>query len=73
VNGSARAQRTLGEASPEAEAAFARGRSLLLHDGGSGVCAWVAELLAVTEPAERERRRKATDRLLNYVPNTWSA
>jgi hypothetical protein len=60
------AQRIFGEASAEATAAFQRGRSLLLHDGWSGVCAWVGELLAADDPAERERRRKATDRLLNY-------
>lgn len=60
------AQRIFGEASAEASAAFAQGRGRLLQDGWSGVCAWVAELLAVDDVAERERRRKATDRLLNY-------
>jgi hypothetical protein len=60
------AQRIFGEASAEAKAAFERGRSLLLHEGWSGVCAWVSELLTVADPAECERRRKATDRLLNY-------
>jgi hypothetical protein len=60
------AQRIFGEASAEANAAFERGRSLLLHEGWSGVCAWVGELLAVDDSAECERRRKATDRLLNY-------
>ena len=60
------AQRIFGEASAEARAAFERGRGLLLHDGWSGVCAWAAELRAVEGPAELERRRKATDRLLNY-------
>lgn len=60
------AQRIFGEATAEAQAAFEHGRGLLLHDGWSGVCAWAAGLLAVDDPAERERRRKATDRLLNY-------
>lgn len=60
------AQRIFGEASAEANAAFERGRSLLLDGGWSGVCGWVAELLAVADPAELERRREATDHLLNY-------
>jgi hypothetical protein len=60
------AQRIFGEATTEAQAAFERGRSLLLQEGWSGVCAWVSELLAADDPAERERRRPATDRLLNY-------
>lgn len=60
------AQGIFGEASAEANAAFERGRSLLLDDGWPGVCAWAAELLAVEDVAELERRRKATDRLLNY-------
>lgn len=63
---SACAQRIFGEATAEAHAAFERGRSLLLHDGWPGLCAWVADLLAVEESAERERRRKATDKLLAY-------
>lgn len=55
-----------GETTAEAKAAFERGRGLLLQDGWSGVCAWVAELLAVADSAECERRRPATDRLLKY-------
>jgi hypothetical protein len=60
------AQAIFGEATAEAKSAFERGRSLLLHDGWSGVCRWVSELLADGDPSERERRRPATDRLLNY-------
>jgi hypothetical protein len=60
------AQAIFGETTAEAKAAFERGRSLLLHDGWSGVCTWVAELLAVEDAADRERRRPATDRLIKY-------
>jgi hypothetical protein len=60
------AQRIFGETTMAAQAAFERGRSLLLHDGWSGICAWAGELLAVDDPAERERRRQATDKMLNY-------
>src|SRR5437870_3004825 len=60
------AKAIFGEGTAEAKAAFQRGRSLLLHDGWLGVCAWVAELLAVDDSAECERRRPATDRLLKY-------
>jgi hypothetical protein len=60
------AQAIFGEATAEAQAAFERGRSRLLHDGWPGVCAWAGELLAVADPTECERRRLATDRLLNY-------
>lgn len=49
-----------------AAAAFERGRGLLLADGWAGVCAWVGQLLAVEDVAERERRRRATDRVIGY-------
>jgi hypothetical protein len=60
------AQAIFGEGTPEAKAAFERGRSLLLQDGWNGVCAWVAELLGVEDPALRERRRRSTESLLKY-------
>lgn len=60
------AQAIHGEGTAAATAAFARGRHLLLHDGWPGVCAWVGELLSPPDPAEVERRRPATDRLLGY-------
>lgn len=60
------AQRVFGEATTGAQAAFERGRSLLLHEGWSGVCTWVSELLAIADSAECDRRRQATDRLLSY-------
>jgi hypothetical protein len=60
------AQAIFGDGTPEAQAAFERGRSLLLQDGWSGVCAWAGELLAVEESSERERRRPATEQLLEY-------
>ena len=46
--------------------AYRRGRSLLLGQGWAGVCQWVSELLDVADPKERERRRKATDKMLKY-------
>ncbi len=48
---------------------FERGRRLLIEHGWAGVCSWVGELLAVTDGAERERRRKTTDRLMRYFAN----
>jgi hypothetical protein len=60
------AQAIFGEGTAAATAAFERGRALLVKDGWTGVCAWVAELLAVEESEERERRRKATEKLVNY-------
>lgn len=60
------AKAIFGEGTAEAKAAFERGRGLLLKDGWTGVCAWVAELLAVEDPADRERRRPATEKLLKY-------
>jgi hypothetical protein len=64
LSGCARA--IFGEAAPEATAAFERGRERLVTDGWAGVCAWVADLLAVDDPAEREERRRATDKLVSY-------
>ena len=60
------AQTVFGEGTAEATAAFDRGRTLLVRDGWAGVCAWVAELLAVEKTAERVRRQKATEKLLSY-------
>jgi hypothetical protein len=60
------AQAIFGEGTAEAKAAFERGRGLLLKDGWNGVCVWVAELLAVEDSDLRERRRRATERLLKY-------
>jgi hypothetical protein len=60
------AQAILGEGSAAATAAFERGRELLLSDGWAGVCTWVSELLGVDDERERERRRKATDKLVGY-------
>ncbi len=60
------AQKIFGEGTPAAATAFERGRELLLADGWSGVCAWVAELLAVEKPEERTGRQKATEWLLSY-------
>jgi hypothetical protein len=63
---SACAQAIFGEGTAAATAAFEWGRGRLLSDGWSGVCTWVAELLSVEDWAERERRRRATDRLVGY-------
>ncbi len=60
------AQAIFGEATAEATAVFERGRDRLVKDGWAGVCAWVAELLAVEDVPERERRRRATDKLVGY-------
>lgn len=60
------AQRVFGEGTAGATAAFERGRELLLRDGWSGVCAWVAELLTVENPEELTRRQKATEKLVGY-------
>ena len=60
------ADRIHGEGTAEAKAAFEQGRSLLARQGWAGVCQWVGELLGVADEKERERRRKATDRLMTY-------
>ena len=75
------AQAVFGEGTAAATAAYERGRGLLLADGWTGVCAWVAELHAADAPAadaptpaeqrraaERwaRRRQQATERLVGY-------
>jgi hypothetical protein len=60
------AKAIFGEGTTEATAAFERGRALLVSAGWAGVCTWVAELLAVADEAERERRRRATEKLVGY-------
>jgi len=59
-------ERIFGEGTSESKAAYRHARTLLAQSGWSGVCQWVAELLAVEDDSERERRRKATDRLIGY-------
>jgi hypothetical protein len=58
------AERIYGEDTQEARGAYRKGRSLLASQGWAGVCQWVGEFLAVEDEAERERRRRATDRLI---------
>lgn len=60
------AERIHGEDTPEAKTAYKQGRALLVRLGWAGVCQWVGELLSVEDETERERRRKATDRLIGY-------
>lgn len=60
------AQRIYGEGTQEARGAYRKGRGLLARQGWAGVCHWVGELLAVEDEAERERRRRATGRLIGY-------
>jgi hypothetical protein len=60
------AERIFGEQTQEQRAAYRHARGLLLGQGWAGVCQWVSELLAVPEEGERERRRRATERLLGY-------
>lgn len=55
-----------GEGQSESRTAFERGRDLLVRQGWAGVCQWVSELLSVEAAAERERRRKWTDKLIGY-------
>jgi hypothetical protein len=59
-------QRIHGEGTSESKAAYKHGRRFLASQGWTGVCQWVAELLDVAEEKERERRRKATDRMITY-------
>jgi hypothetical protein len=60
------AERLFGPDTAATTTAFERGRDLLLRQGWAGVCAWVGELLAIDDQAERERRRPATEKLLGY-------
>jgi hypothetical protein len=60
------AERIFGEGTGERRAAYRHARGLLLRQGWAGVCHWVSELLAVEDEAERERRRRATERLVGY-------
>jgi hypothetical protein len=60
------AQRIFGEGASEAKTAYQHARGLLVRQGWTGVCQWVSELLGVAEESERERRRPATDRLIDY-------
>jgi hypothetical protein len=55
-----------GQGTVAAKQAFQRGRTLLLEQGWSGICAWVSELLAVESEEQRERRRRITDRTIRY-------
>ena len=60
------AERIFGEGSGEKTTAYRYARGLLLRQGWAGVCQWIGELLAVEEESERERRRRATERLISY-------
>jgi hypothetical protein len=60
------AEQIFGESNEATRTAYRQARGLLLRQGWAGVCQWVGELLAVEESSERERRRKATERLLGY-------
>jgi hypothetical protein len=60
------AERIFGEGTGEKRAAYRHARGLLLRQGWAGVCHWVSELLAVDDEPERERRRRATERLVGY-------
>jgi hypothetical protein len=64
------AEHIFGENTPEKDAAFAHGRALLAQHGWQGVCRWVGELLSSDDDHERERRRRATEKVINYfVPH----
>ena len=60
------AKRVYGEETSEAKDAYKHARGLLIRQGWAGVCQWVNELLGVADESERERRRKATERLIGY-------
>ena len=60
------AERLFGEGTQAARQAYEKGRGQLVRQGWAGVCQWVGELLGVADDEERERRRKATDRLIGY-------
>jgi hypothetical protein len=60
------ADRLFGEGTTEARTAYEQGRGLLVRHGWGGVCRWVGDLLAVADEAERERRRRRTDRVIGY-------
>jgi hypothetical protein len=60
------AGRVFGEETEESRAAYRRGRSLLVQHGWAGICQWASELLTTDDEPERERRRKAVDRLIGY-------
>jgi hypothetical protein len=55
-----------GEGTSEARVAYEHGRSLLARQGWAGVCQWVGELLGIADDSERERRRRATERVIGY-------
>jgi hypothetical protein len=60
------AERIFGKETAEAKAAFEWGRGLLVKDGWKGINTWVGELLGIEDVVERERRRPAAEKLLNY-------
>jgi hypothetical protein len=60
------AQRIDGEGTAAARTAYTHGRDLLVRQGWAGVCQWAGELLGVADESERERRRRPTERMLNY-------
>jgi hypothetical protein len=60
------AERIYGKETEETKAAYKTGRAHLLRHGWAGICQWVSELLAVTDPKELERRQKATEKLIGY-------
>lgn len=60
------AERIFGEGTDAKRVAYRHARDLLLRQGWTGVCQWVSELLAVEDESERERRRRATERLIGY-------
>lgn len=59
-------ERIFGEGTSAARAAYEHSRGLLVRQGWVGVCQWVGELLGVADDTERDRRRKATERLIGY-------
>ncbi|MGL5095359.1 MAG: hypothetical protein ACRDD1_07210 [Planctomycetia bacterium] len=60
------AAKVFGDGTAAATAAFEGARSLLIAEGWNGVCRWIGGLLEVADDAERERRRRWTDRLVEY-------
>jgi hypothetical protein len=60
------AERIFGEGTSATRAAYEQGRGLLARQGAPAIAHGGGELLDVTDEAERERRRQATDRLIGY-------
>jgi hypothetical protein len=60
------AEAIFGDDTPEKDDAFKDGRALLAQQGWQGVCCWIGQLLSIDDDQERERRRRATEKVIKY-------